>query len=85
MAAPEPPARSQGKAPPQKAAEKSGAIPGLDIEVTQRLQEAGYTSLEAMDEEDEERLADAADLTLDEARDLKRRVHRLLNMQGRSR
>jgi hypothetical protein len=57
---------------------QAGAIPGLDREVAQRLHEAGYTSLEMMDEEDEERLADAADLTLDEARDLKRRVHRVL-------
>ena len=59
---------------------------GLDREVAQRLQEAGYTSLESMDEEDEERLADAADLTLDEARELKRRIHRLVMAgQGSSR
>jgi len=41
--------------------------------------EAGYGSLSAMDEEDEERLADAADLTLDEARELKRQVRRLVS------
>ncbi len=76
-----PPATSAPRPAPAVAA---GAISGLDSEVAQRLHEAGYTSLQAMDEEDEERLADAADLTLDEARDLKRRVHRLL-VQGQGR
>jgi hypothetical protein len=83
-ATPEPPSRSEERAAPSRPAAQAGSIPGLDSEVAQRLHEAGYTSLEAMDEEDEERLADAADLTLDEARDLKRRVHRLV-MQGQSR
>jgi hypothetical protein len=36
-----------------------------------------------MDEEDEERLADAADLSLDEARELKRQVRRLLSQSSR--
>jgi N utilization substance protein A len=58
-------------------------LSGLDPEVAQRLQEAGYTSLSAMDDEDEERLADAADLSLDEARELKRQIRRLLSQSSR--
>jgi hypothetical protein len=45
--------------------------------------DVGYTTLESMEEEDEERLAQAADLTLDEARDVKRRVTRLLTRGNR--
>jgi hypothetical protein len=37
-----------------------------------------------MDEEDEERLARAADLTLDEAREVKRKVRRQLAQEKRS-
>jgi N utilization substance protein A len=84
--APSPAAAQQDAEPPGSTAVQAGTIPGLDSEVAQRLHEAGYTSLEMMDEEDEERLADAADLTLDEARDLKRRVHRQLALgHGRGR
>ncbi len=68
-------------APPARAA--ANPLSGLDPEVAQRLQEAGYTSLSAMDDEDEERLADAADLSLDEARELKRQVRRLLSQSSR--
>lgn len=87
------PARSAPAAPaPAEVAPARPAAPtrapanplsGLDPEVAQRLQEAGYTSLSAMDDEDEERLADAADLSLDEARELKRQVRRLLSQSSR--
>jgi N utilization substance protein A len=87
------PARSAPVAPPPaEAAPARPAAPtrapanplsGLDPEVAQRLQEAGYTSLSAMDDEDEERLADAADLSLDEARELKRQIRRLLSQSSR--
>ena len=61
---------------PQRAVE-------IEKEVLLRLQDAGYTTLEAMDEEDEERLAQAADLTLDEAREVKRTVRRQLSQARR--
>lgn len=53
-------------------------LPGIDPDVVARLLDVGYTTLESMEDEDEERLAQAADLTLDEAREVKRRVIRLL-------
>ncbi len=86
------PARAAPAAAPVPAAPARPAMParaaasplaGLDPELAQRLQEAGYPSLTAMDEEDEERLADAADLSLDEARELKRQVRRLLSQSSR--
>ena len=61
---------------PQRAVE-------IEKEVLLRLQDAGYNTLEAMDEEDEERLAQAADLTLDEAREVKRTVRRQLSQARR--
>ena len=61
-----------------------GGLSGLDPEIAARLQDAGYTTLESMDEEDEERLARAADLTLDEAREVKRKVRRQLAQEKRS-
>ena len=67
------------------AAESHSAIPGLDSEIAARLVDAGYESLEAMDEEDEERLARAADLSLDEAREVKRKIRRLISQERRGR
>ncbi len=61
-----------------KAVPAMPAVPPLDPEIEARLRDAGYASLQSMDEEDEERLAQAADLTLDEARELKQHVRRLL-------
>ncbi len=61
----------------------SSPLPGIDPDIVARLMDVGYTTLESMEEEDEERLAQAADLTLDEARDVKRRVTRLLKRGGR--
>jgi N utilization substance protein A len=82
---PPPSAATESRGPATGKAGKADKAPidNLDQETSQRLQEAGYTSLEAMDEEDEERLADAADLTLDEARDLKRQVRRMLSQNTR--
>ena len=61
----------------------SNPLPGIDPDIVSRLMDVGYTTLESMEEEDEERLAQAADLTLDEARDVKRRVTRLLTRGSR--
>ncbi len=74
----EPPSRS---APPSRGPQNP--LPGIDPDIVARLMDAGYTTLESMEEEDEERLAQAADLTLDEARDVKRRVTRLLTRGNR--
>jgi hypothetical protein len=63
---------------------RPGGLNGVDPEIAARLQDAGYTTLESMDEEDEERLARAADLTLDEAREVKRKVRRQLAQEKRS-
>jgi len=85
----EPPARpsptSNRPAAAPAAAESHSAIPGLDSEIAARLVDAGYESLEAMDEEDEERLARAADLSLDEAREVKRKIRRLVSQERRGR
>lgn len=85
----EPPARpsptSNRPAAAPAAAESHSAIPGLDSEIAARLVDAGYESLEAMDEEDEERLARAADLSLDEAREVKRKIRRLISQERRGR
>lgn len=74
----EAPSRS---APPSRGPQNP--LPGIDPDIVARLMDAGYTTLESMEEEDEERLAQAADLTLDEARDVKRRVTRLLTRGNR--
>ncbi|HRI48858.1 MAG TPA: transcription termination factor NusA [Pseudomonadota bacterium] len=85
---PQPPERPTERPPEQPIAVRSaapkGGLSGLDPEIAARLQDAGYTSLESMDEEDEERLARAADLTLDEAREVKRKVRRQLAQEKRS-
>ncbi|MBP8196609.1 MAG: transcription termination/antitermination protein NusA [Deltaproteobacteria bacterium] len=78
------PAPSRAPAPaPSRNAGPSSPLPGIDPDIVARLMDAGYTTLESMEEEDEERLAQAADLTLDEARDVKRRVTRLLTRGSR--
>ena len=85
---PQLPERPTERPPEQPIAVRStapkGGLSGLDPEIAARLQDAGYTSLESMDEEDEERLARAADLTLDEAREVKRKVRRQLAQEKRS-
>ena len=63
---------------PAPAKPKAPDMDSLDADLTARLKDAGYMSLESMEEEDEERLARAADLTLDEARELKAKVRSLL-------
>lgn len=91
------PARSPQQAPapssgpvqrPQAAPAQPAAKPalfGLDPDLAARFTDAGYTSLASIDEEDEERLARAADLTLDEAREVKRTVRRLASQERRGR
>lgn len=69
--------------PPSKAAKSQSMLPGVEPDILARLLDAGYSTLESMEEEDEERLAQAADLTLDEAREVKRRVVRLLSRSSR--
>ncbi len=85
---PERPPERPSVRPPEQSLSAAAARPmglgGLDPEIAARLQDAGYTTLEAMDEEDEERLARAADLTLDEAREVKRKVRRQLAQEKRS-
>ncbi|MCS6913129.1 MAG: transcription termination factor NusA [Myxococcales bacterium] len=71
---PQVPVRPPPPPPPKPA---PPGLEALDPDIAARLQDAGYTSLESMEEEDEERLARAADLTLDEARELKAKVRRL--------
>jgi hypothetical protein len=81
------PERPSGRPPEQPLsvpALRPMGLSGLDPEIAARLSDAGYTTLEAMDEEDEERLARAADLTLDEAREVKRKVRRQLAQEKRS-
>ena len=76
------PVPSRTPAPSRNVA-PSSPLPGIDPDIVARLMDVGYTTLESMEEEDEERLAQAADLTLDEARDVKRRVTRLLTRGSR--
>lgn len=78
-----PPSPVQRTAPAQPAAKP--ALAGLDPDLAARFTDAGYTSLASIDEEDEERLARAADLTLDEAREVKRTVRRLASQERRGR
>ena len=75
--APAAPAPAARPAAPTRAS--ANPLAGIDADLAQRLLEAGYGTLASMDEEDEERLADAVDLTLDEARELKRQVRRLVS------
>lgn len=77
-ARPAPPPAPARPAPPPKP-----TIDALDADIAARLKDAGFTTLESMEEEDEERLAQAADLTLDEARGLKSQIRRLLSQARR--
>lgn len=78
---------SSGAAQPAAPAAHTSRSPlhGLDPDLAARFTDAGYASLSSIDEEDEERLAQAADLSLDEARDVKRTVRRLISQERRGR